>query len=116
MCVCVWGAWGVAPSPGLCGALLVDGPDALAGDGQPGDVHQAGVSAGVAELQHAVPLSLHPTHQRTAGVVLHLCRHPDTERERAKKREREREGGWGFMTFAHLFIYLLYIDYRYIYI
>lgn len=72
----------MAPSPGLGGALLVDGPDAFAGDRQPGDVHEACVSAGVAELQDAVPLTLHPTHHCTAGVVLHLGRHPERERPR----------------------------------
>lgn len=82
VCACV------ARSPGLSRALLVDGPDPLASDGQPGDVHQAGVSTGVAELQDAVPLTLHPTHHGTAGVVLHLGRHPERERERV-------EGGRG---------------------
>lgn len=67
------------PSPGLGGTLLVDGPDALAGDRQLGDVHCACVSASVAKLQDPIPLTLHPTHHCTAGVVLHLGRHPKRE-------------------------------------
>lgn len=62
--------------PGLGRPLLLDRPDALPRHRQLGDVDHPHLSAGVAELQSAVPLALHATHHRVGAVLLHLRCHP----------------------------------------